>query len=92
MPHLALGGLRPVLDLRQQGRLYPAAMCDALWNNCWAFPIDGSKPSIGRRETSRREFDPTIGELPPIFHDNRVPRVRRLIDDFASFPACGFNR
>jgi hypothetical protein len=41
---------------------------------------------------SHREFNPTVGELPPVFDDSRVPRVRRLIDNFASFPAGGFNR
>jgi hypothetical protein len=39
-----------------------------------------------------REFDPTVGELPPVFDDSRVSSLRRLIDDFASFPAGGFNR
>jgi hypothetical protein len=41
---------------------------------------------------SHREFNPTVRELPPVFHDSRVSRVRRLIDDFAGFPAGGFNR
>jgi hypothetical protein len=40
----------------------------------------------------RREFDSTIGELPPIFDDCRVTGVWGPIDDFASFSARGFNR
>jgi hypothetical protein len=39
-----------------------------------------------------REFNPTVGELPPVFDDSRVARLRRLIEDFASFPAGCFNR
>jgi hypothetical protein len=41
---------------------------------------------------SRRELNPTVEELPPIFDDSRVPCLWRLIDDFVGFPAGGFNR
>jgi hypothetical protein len=50
------------------------------------------EPSIGSRETSHREFNSTVRELPTVFDDSRVPRLRRPIEDFASFPARGFHR
>jgi hypothetical protein len=40
---------------------------------------------------SYREFNPTIGELPPVFNNSCVLCVRRPMDDFASLPAGSFN-
>jgi hypothetical protein len=41
---------------------------------------------------SHREFNLTVGKLPPVFNDGRVSRLRKLIEDFAGFQAGGFNR
>jgi hypothetical protein len=41
---------------------------------------------------SHREFNLTVGKLPPVFNDGRVSSLRKLIEDFAGFQAGGFNR
>jgi hypothetical protein len=36
-----------------------------------------------------RKFNSTVRELSPILNDSRKTGVRRLIDNFAGFAACG---
>jgi hypothetical protein len=43
-------------------------------------------------QMSHREFNLTVGKLPPVFNDSRVSSLWKLIEDFAGFQAGGFNR
>src|SRR5450756_608533 len=38
--------------------------------------------SVGRREVPLREFDPTVGKLPPVFDHRHESSLRQLIEDF----------
>jgi hypothetical protein len=40
---------------------------------------------------SCREFDLTIGKLPPVFNNSSVSSLRELTEDFARFKASRFN-
>jgi len=45
--------------------------------------------SVGSRQVPLREFDPTVGKLPPVFDHRQVSGLRRLIEDFTGFePPC----
>jgi hypothetical protein len=48
--------------------------------------------SVRGRQVSHREFNPTVGELPPILNDWYDTALRKLIDDFAGFAASRVNR
>jgi hypothetical protein len=48
--------------------------------------------SVRSRQVSHREFDLTVGELPPILDDGHVSTSRKLIDDFTCFTAGRVNR
>jgi hypothetical protein len=41
---------------------------------------------------SHREFNLTVGKLPPVVNNSRVSSLRKLIEYFAGFQARGFNR
>jgi hypothetical protein len=49
--------------------------------------VKALEPSIGSRETSHREFNSTVRELPPVFDDSRVPRPRDRLRISRSFLA-----
>jgi hypothetical protein len=55
-----------------------------------------SKPthvcSVRSRQVSHREFDLTVGKLPPVFDNSRVSDLRELIEDFAGFATSRINR
>jgi hypothetical protein len=36
---------------------------------------------------SHREFNLTVGKLPPVFDDRHVSSLRKLTEDLAGFPA-----
>ena len=40
----------------------------------------------------QREFDPAVGELPPVLDDRHVAALRKAIEDFAGLPARRVNR
>jgi hypothetical protein len=38
------------------------------------------------------ELNLTVGQLPPVFDDGGVSRLRKLIEDFSGFQTSRFNR
>jgi len=47
--------------------------------------------SIRNRDVPHREFNVTVGELPPLLNDRCKATLWRLIDNFAGFGACCLN-
>src|SRR5882757_5678387 len=43
-------------------------------------------------QVSHREFDLTVGKLPPVFDNSRISDLRKLIEDFAGFATSRVNR
>jgi hypothetical protein len=49
-------------------------------------PFQLAFSSVRGRQVSHREFNLTVGKLPPILDDRRVASLWHLIEDFAGFP------
>ena len=59
---------------------------------CALHRISPRRASVRSRQVSHREFDLTVGKLPPVFDHCHVSGLRKLIEDFAGFQTRRIDR